>query len=87
MNDEIILNNPIKNWPKCDILLGFYSFGFPLEKAIKYTEKFNIPMINDLASQFILWDRSNVIDRLKKIGVPVAQSYVVLRGNDKIRAS
>lgn len=29
----------------------------------------------------------NVIERLKKINVPVAQSYVVLRGNDKIRAS
>jgi inositol hexakisphosphate/diphosphoinositol-pentakisphosphate kinase len=34
MNDEIILNKPIKNWPICDILLGFYSYGFPLEKAI-----------------------------------------------------
>jgi hypothetical protein len=29
----------------------------------------------------------NVIERLKKINVPVAQSYVVLRGIDKIRAS
>jgi hypothetical protein len=44
-------------------------------------------MINDLQSQTILWDRTNVIEKLKKIGVPVAQSYVVLRGNDKIRAS
>ena len=44
-------------------------------------------MINDLQSQTILWDRTNVIEKLKKIGVPVAQSYVVLRGNDKIRVS
>ena len=42
-------------------------------------------MINDLQSQTILWDRTDVIERLKKIGVPVAQSYIVLRGNDKIR--
>jgi len=43
-------------------------------------------MINDLESQTILWDRTQVIERLKKICVPVAQSYVVLRGNEKIRA-
>ena len=48
MSDNMILNQPIDKWLKCDILLGFYSFGFPLEKAIQYVKKYKVPMINDL---------------------------------------
>jgi hypothetical protein len=36
--------------------------------------------------QSVLWDRPAVLDRLKKRGIDVAKSFVVLRGNDKKRA-
>ena len=42
-------------------------------------------MINDLEDQKSLWDRTQLLERLKKIGIPVAKSFVVLRGNDKVR--
>ena len=37
-------------------------------------------MINSLDVQHELWDRVKVLDKLRKIGVPVAKSYVVYRG-------
>lgn len=35
--------------------------------------------------QRVLWDRPSVLDRLKKRGILVAKSYVVLRGDDPKR--
>jgi len=43
-------------------------------------------MINDLSMQSLLWDRPTVLERLRKRGITVAKSYVVLRGEDKLRA-
>ena len=37
-------------------------------------------MINDLQVQHELWDRVKVLEKLRKINVPVAKSYVVYRG-------
>ena len=37
-------------------------------------------MINSLEVQHELWDRVKVLDKLRKIEVPVAKSYVVYRG-------
>ena len=39
-------------------------------------------MINSLDVQHELWDRVKVLDKLRKIEVPVAKSYVVYRGHD-----
>ena len=39
-------------------------------------------MINSLDVQHELWDRIKVLDKLRKIEVPVAKSYVVYRGQE-----
>ena len=72
MNDDMILNRPIEEWLRCDVLIGFYSYGFPLQKAIDYVDKYKPKMINDLNMQSILWDRPTVLERLRKRGINVA---------------
>ena len=32
-NDKMLFEEPIENWHKVDVLIGFYSNGFPLAKA------------------------------------------------------
>ena len=33
--DDMILNQPISEWPVPDVLIAFFSDGFPLEKCIE----------------------------------------------------
>ena len=86
MNDEMIMNKPIEEWIRCDVMISFYSNGFPLQKAIDYAEKYKPKMINDLFMQTVLWDRPSILERLKKRKIPIPKSFVVLRGDDKKRA-
>lgn len=79
-NDDMIKNAPIEEWHRCDVLIAFYSTGFPLAKAISYVKKYEPMMINDLENQHELWDRVCVLEKLRKIDVPVAKSIVVYRG-------
>mmetsp|Transcript_7772 Transcript_7772/g.10981 ORF Transcript_7772/g.10981 Transcript_7772/m.10981 type:complete len:154 (+) Transcript_7772:502-963(+) len=79
-NDEMLKKKPIEEWIRCDVLIAFYSTGFPLAKAIEYVKRYKPVMINDLQVQHELWDRVKVLDKLRKIEVPVAKSYVVYRG-------
>jgi len=81
----MLLNKPIEEWHRCDVLIGFYSSGFPLEKARSYVDKYEPKMINDLREQHVLWDRSKIMEKLRQLRIPVAKSFVVLRGNDKER--
>lgn len=34
--EDVILNKEIKNWPKVDALIAWYSDGFPLKKCQNY---------------------------------------------------
>ena len=82
-NDKMLFEEPIENWHKVDVLIGFYSNGFPLAKAITYVEKYKPKMINDLTVQNILWDRVKIMEKLKKCNIPFAKSFVVYRGDLK----
>ena len=59
-DEETILNKPIEAWPICHCFMSFFSFGFPLEKAIAYWHLRNPMLINDLEAQYNLLDRSVV---------------------------
>ena len=78
-NDAMLLEAPIEEWLRCDVLIGFYSTGFPLQKAIAYVQKYKPVQINALEVQHELWDRVKVLDKLRKIDVPVAKRLVVYR--------
>ncbi len=68
--DQLILHEPIEQWPHCDALIAFYSNGFPLEKAIAYQKRRGIFCVNDLVMQYVLQDRRLTQLILEAIDVP-----------------
>uniref|UniRef100_A0A8W8JB79 Inositol hexakisphosphate and diphosphoinositol-pentakisphosphate kinase n=1 Tax=Magallana gigas TaxID=29159 RepID=A0A8W8JB79_MAGGI len=63
-DEDVILNKPIEEWPIVDVLISFFSAGFPLDKAIEYTKLRQPFVINDLESQYTLLDRREVYKTL-----------------------
>uniref|UniRef100_W5MRW4 Inositol hexakisphosphate and diphosphoinositol-pentakisphosphate kinase n=1 Tax=Lepisosteus oculatus TaxID=7918 RepID=W5MRW4_LEPOC len=75
--EDVILNEPVENWPLCDCLISFHSKGFPLDKAVAY-EKLRKPfVINDLDMQYHIQDRREVYRILKAEGILLPR-YAVL---------
>lgn len=66
----------VTNWPHCDFLISFFSKGFPLEKAIKYTRMRDTTCVNDLPLQQILLDRRFVLSVLDHVGVRTPRRLV-----------
>ena len=79
----MVLDYPIEDWPKVDVLISFYSTGFPLDKAIKYADKYKPIQINDLENQKVLWDRRKIYTILKEYNIPVAKHFFVNRSNEQ----
>jgi inositol hexakisphosphate/diphosphoinositol-pentakisphosphate kinase len=69
----------IQNWPVCDILISFFSGGFPLQKAIQYVELRKPFCINNLSMQKLLWDRRLVLRLLEAAAIPTPDSVSVDR--------
>ncbi|KAJ8311547.1 hypothetical protein KUTeg_010902 [Tegillarca granosa] len=67
--EDVILNEDVENWPVVDVLISFFSTGFPLDKAIAYKNLRNPFVINDLESQQILQDRREVYKILVNEGI------------------
>ncbi|TSS11569.1 Inositol hexakisphosphate and diphosphoinositol-pentakisphosphate kinase 2 [Bagarius yarrelli] len=75
--EEVILNEPVENWPLCDCLISFHSKGFPLDKAVAYEKLRNPFVINDLDLQYCIQDRREVYRILKAEGIQLPR-YAVL---------
>ncbi|KAE8350676.1 hypothetical protein BDV28DRAFT_159398 [Aspergillus coremiiformis] len=66
-SEKTLLTKAPKDWPACDFLIAFYSDGFPLEKAVAYTQLRTPFCYNDLRMQSVLFDRrlcNRVLDYL-----------------------
>ncbi|XP_022693206.1 inositol hexakisphosphate and diphosphoinositol-pentakisphosphate kinase 2-like isoform X7 [Varroa jacobsoni] len=78
--EEVILNQPVEEWPLCDCLISFHSkgqSGFPLSKAIKYAELRKPFTINDLYFQYDIQDRRRVYKILEDARIELPR-YAVL---------
>ncbi|KAL3885371.1 hypothetical protein ACJMK2_025442, partial [Sinanodonta woodiana] len=67
--ESVILNEPVENWPIVDAFISFFSFGFPLEKAIAYENLRRPFVINDMDAQYTLQDRREVYKILTREGI------------------
>ena len=77
--DDMILNKPIEEWPIVDVLIAFYSGGYPLDKAEAYVARFEPFVLNDLGMQHILKDRRCVYDLMEKHGIDVPRHVYISR--------
>ncbi|KAM5170433.1 inositol hexakisphosphate and diphosphoinositol-pentakisphosphate kinase 1 isoform 2-T2 [Mantella aurantiaca] len=83
MSEDIILNEPVENWPICDCLISFHSKGFPLDKADAYSKLRNPFLINDLDMQYYIQDRREVYRILQQEGIDLPRYAVLNRDPDK----
>ncbi|KAG7473922.1 hypothetical protein MATL_G00100860 [Megalops atlanticus] len=80
--EDVILNEPVENWPLCDCLISFHSKGFPLDKAVSYVKLRNPLLINDLNMQYFIQDRREVYRILQEEGIDLPRYAVLNRDPD-----
>uniref|UniRef100_A0A0N5CGY8 Inositol hexakisphosphate and diphosphoinositol-pentakisphosphate kinase n=1 Tax=Strongyloides papillosus TaxID=174720 RepID=A0A0N5CGY8_STREA len=80
-NDSTILFRQIEEWPVVDALITFYSTGYPIEKVMKYIEKYQPYLINDLEKQLKIMNRDCVLSVLNSVGINHPE-YGIVRRND-----
>lgn len=67
-----------------DVLISFFSDGFPLDKAIAYADLRKPVLVNDLRLQKVLWDRRAVLAILDSVKVPTPNRVEVDRDGGPI---
>ncbi|XP_064373823.1 inositol hexakisphosphate and diphosphoinositol-pentakisphosphate kinase 1 isoform X5 [Dromaius novaehollandiae] len=83
MGEDVILNEPVENWPSCDCLISFHSKGFPLDKAVAYAKLCRPFLINDLDMQYYIQDRREVYRILQQEGIDLPRYAVLNRDPDR----
>ncbi|XP_064932958.1 inositol hexakisphosphate and diphosphoinositol-pentakisphosphate kinase 1 isoform X8 [Columba livia] len=83
MGEDVILNEPVENWPACDCLISFHSKGFPLDKAVAYAKLCKPFLINDLDMQYYIQDRREVYRILQEEGIDLPRYAVLNRDPDR----
>ncbi|XP_074900894.1 inositol hexakisphosphate and diphosphoinositol-pentakisphosphate kinase 1 isoform X11 [Buteo buteo] len=83
MGEDVILNEPVENWPSCDCLISFHSKGFPLDKAVAYAKLCKPFLINDLDMQYYIQDRREVYRILQEEGIDLPRYAVLNRDPDR----
>jgi inositol-hexakisphosphate/diphosphoinositol-pentakisphosphate 1-kinase len=66
-------------WPVCDVLIAFFSKGYPLDKVKKYVALRKPLLLNDLERQEWLQDRRKVYDQLEASGIDVPRHAYLSR--------
>jgi inositol hexakisphosphate/diphosphoinositol-pentakisphosphate kinase len=85
LKQTLIVSIDVENWPRCDVLISFFSTDFPFDKAISYVKLRNPYCINDLPSQALLWDRRLIGAVLDYLNVPTPERVEVSRdGGPKV---
>jgi hypothetical protein len=77
--DDMIKNRPIEEWPICEVLVAFFSKGYPLPKAKEYVALRKPFILNDLERQELLQDRRKVYDLLEASGIDVPRHVYLSR--------
>lgn len=86
--DDLILNRPIQEWPaNIDVLVAFYSKGYPLQKAKEYVKLRDPYCLNDLDMQERLQDRRMVYDLLEASGIDVPRHVFLSQDGYKSTAT
>lgn len=81
---QVILNLPVEEWPRCQVLLVWHSHGFPLKKAQDYVSLRKPTLINNVFKQDLLLDRRSVYRVLAANNVPIPNHLVVSRTPDQV---
>lgn len=84
LSQDMLLNSPVEEWPKCDAMICFYSGGFPIEKTLEYTKLHKPIQINDLESQKLLWDRREIYRILQENNIPLSRHFIVNRNDQPV---
>lgn len=85
--DSVLLNDPPTTWPKCDVLIAFYSKGYPLQKVKEYVKICKPYILNDLDMQEVIQDRRRVYDTLEGSGIDVPRHVYLSRDGYKSTGS
>ena len=81
--EQTLFEQEIQDWPIVDVLIVFYSTGFPQQKAEEYVNLRKPFLVNDLKAQRFLRDRRKVYKICQENGIPIPNFIAVNRKNSE----